>query len=847
MHIAILSLSLTEAYDAVCFDVLYQYRFLSQCVGVSSVGLFASSANPTAHEGVTVGDTDSFYSWCSKYPDGIVIFHYCDSSNPFDEFLRNLKRRVIVRWHNNTPPWFNLDSNGQAIHSQVGYENLVSYIENPNVFFWVNSNFTERQLKALGCEAHRIDVIYPGSRFLDNNAPVTPKLSALETKSGYDLLFVGRTVPHKGHVNAVATANALRNLTGLPVRMHFVGKRDPGMTRFNIRIEESISTATADVLFLGQVDSNELVRLYSTCDAFLCLSEHEGFGLPIFEAVRCGLPVVAWATSAVTELLEGHPFAFNFFDPNLFAAAIRSLAEPQAREFVLTAQQKLAVQYTHAVVSSQIQAALTRLHHRSDNRALLSEGLCASDCDPAISQALSVHYTSAARQFRTRESGFDHDSGANLVSLLDLAHYRRYFERKRTSRFAALATLSERFVHIAPIEQSFKHGTLSGDHICWGRGANEGFLLWGPYLELSPGAYVATFRVHSTDGDGRTAIAFDVNCRKGVLAERTIPLSRLPTGGSVELPFTVEEGAQWLEFRVAAKGELDSALVFQGITLRNKNIKHVQPRRVFARDISWFPARSGSKMSHLGAIDDTSLPVGIKKGVFAYSERVRLGPGEYGIDLQLAFNGEADARVTCKIEQGGSTLATETFMTSALARRQPCRLDFNVSSEGTVELALATEGVDGASLEYIGAYLFARGNQRPFTLANRLIPAFVWRMRARRSMREKSHEDAANFYIRFIEGDRATADDWIQYAHALKEIGDLLGAEIAYHRALRLVPIDTETKLHLAHLYLKMERYSKARYFFEELLAVKKFQSEAEVNMRRIASLERNSRLASTA
>ncbi len=847
MHIAILSLNLTEAYDAVCFDVLYQYRFLSHCVGVSNVKLFAASADPVAHDGVAVGDTDGFYSWCSENPDGLVIFHYCDSTNAFDDFLRNLKQRVIVRWHNNTPPWFNLDSNGQAIHSQVGYENIASYIENPNVFFWVNSNFTERQLRALGCEGRRIDVIYPGSRFLDNNAPVAPKLSTLEAKTGYDLLFVGRTVPHKGHVNAVATANALRNLSGLPVRMHFVGKRDPGMTRFNMRMEECISTAVADVLFLGQVDSNELARLYSTCDAFLCLSEHEGFGLPIFEAVRCGLPVVAWATSAITELLEGHPFAFKFFDPNLFAAAIQSLAKPQAREFVLAAQEKLAVQYTHAVVSSQIQAALTRLRPQSEDRGFLSNGLWTPDCEPEISQALSVHYINAARKFRTLDSRFAHDSGANLVSLLDLAHYRRYFERKRTSRFAPLAAISERFVHIAPIEQSFKDGTLSGDRISWGRGASEGILLWGPYLELSPGAYVATFRVHSTDGDGKTAIALDVNCRKGVLAERTIPLSRLPAGGVVDLPFTVAEDAQWLEFRLGAKGELDSTLVFHGVTLRNKNIKSVRLKHVFARDISWFPAKSGFKVRRLGASDDMSLSVSAQRRVVTYSESVRLGPGEYGFDLQLAFKGEADARVTCSVVEGGSTLATETFMASALARCQPCRLHFNVSLEGTVELALAVEGVDAANFEYTGAHLFSQGSQPRFTLASRMVPAFVWRRRARRRMREKSHQEAAYFYLRLVEAKRATADDWVQCAHAFKEVGDLLRAEIAYHQALELNTLDNETKVHLAHLYLRMERYSKARHFFEELLAVKKFQSEAEVNMRRIASLERNSRLASTA
>ena len=42
----------------------------------------------------------------------------------------------------------------------------------------------------------------------------------------------------------------------------------------------------------GEVKQNALVALYEECDAFVCLSEHEGFGLPVFEAMRMGLPVI---------------------------------------------------------------------------------------------------------------------------------------------------------------------------------------------------------------------------------------------------------------------------------------------------------------------------------------------------------------------------------------------------------------------------------------------------------------------------------------------------------------------------------------------------------------------------
>ena len=60
-----------------------------------------------------------------------------------------------------------------------------------------------------------------------------------------------------------------------------------------------------EVVFTGHVDDDELLACYRWRDLFLCLSEHEGFCVPLLEAMVFGLPVVAYDAGAVRETLRG--------------------------------------------------------------------------------------------------------------------------------------------------------------------------------------------------------------------------------------------------------------------------------------------------------------------------------------------------------------------------------------------------------------------------------------------------------------------------------------------------------------------------------------------------------------
>jgi glycosyltransferase involved in cell wall biosynthesis len=826
MQFAILTLNLTEAYDAVTFDVLYQHQILAELYGKENVSLFASQTNQAVCGELDVGHSEDFQKWCASTPNGTVIFHYCDSRNSYDEILRSLPQRTIVRWHNNTPPWFNLDSQGQAIHAQLGYENLVDYINAPNVDFWVNSEFTAKQLRALGCEPSRVSVVFPGSRYL-NNAQ-TPPPNRPESPPGFDLLFVGRVVPHKGHLNAIATANLLSLMSDEPVRLHIVGKRDAGMAAFHTRIEKQAASSSADIIFHGQISSEQLQTLYSTAHAFLCLSEHEGFGLPVFEAVRSGLPVVLWATSAFAELMEGHPFAFAHFDAGIMAAAVQSLKNSQNRDLVLSKQAAIASRYTPEIIELQLRSAINRLPTAPATSVHSSFSTMGLVDDDEIRSSLSRHYDEVSLNSFAHQPRIEHDSGNNLVSHYDLIQYRAYFDRARHARFAPLKSQAERQAFLAPDEFSFRDGKLTESSVNWHQGGYDGCLLWGPYFELPPGTYVASFHIEVLGNGLKGAVRLDVNGTKGVLIERSFAVREITDLASFELEFRVDGENDWLEFRVSAIEKFYGSIKFAGVTLVNKINQQEKPIPDQQVDIRFYRPEPNSSFRHIVDNDSIRWKTPVEFSDVLYRAPLHLPEGKYVLDVQVLCEGDGQSELTCRARSGGVTLSERRLNCTELSRFQPIRMDIDLKSPQVLTLELSMQGSAETEIRFAGVVLQSSDVSNRGPHVSKYLPSSLLTFRARSAAKRKQYAAAASLYAGVLQRTRGTPNLWTQYAHALKEAGRLSQAEAAYHRALDLSSENNELKLHLAHLYMRTARHAKARYFFSQILSHEEFSAEAE-------------------
>ena len=147
-------------------------------------------------------------------------------------------------------------------------------------------------------------------------------LSRTKDGGGIDILFVGRIVPNKAQHDIVKALAAYRTAYDPKARLHLLGGTSaPNYMRALRRFVAALELWDA-VDLAGSVSDGERAAYYQAADVFVCLSDHEGVGVPILEALHYDVPVVAFASSGVPETLGGAGVLLDSKQPTAVAAAI---------------------------------------------------------------------------------------------------------------------------------------------------------------------------------------------------------------------------------------------------------------------------------------------------------------------------------------------------------------------------------------------------------------------------------------------------------------------------------------------------------------------------------------------
>jgi glycosyltransferase involved in cell wall biosynthesis len=228
-----------------------------------------------------------------------VIYHHSIGSAIADRVAVLGVPKALV-YHNITPAGFFaayrpsfaelLQSGRDALPALCGKFDL----------YVVDSDYNALDLHEHGiAEARTIPVPVDFARF-----DVMPELDVLgDDAPGMRWLFVGRVAPNKGIRALIEALDAYRQCDG-DVKLTIVGRFDPDdpyyheLTRLVMR-----RGLERHVTFAGVVTNRTLHAHYRRADVFVTLSEHEGFCVPVVEAMFFDLPVVALAATALPETL----------------------------------------------------------------------------------------------------------------------------------------------------------------------------------------------------------------------------------------------------------------------------------------------------------------------------------------------------------------------------------------------------------------------------------------------------------------------------------------------------------------------------------------------------------------
>ena len=175
------------------------------------------------------------------------------------------------------------------------------------------------------------------------DCPPDPVVLAEAQLHGRTLLAAGRVLPHKRIEDVLLVYDHLRRISPNPWRLVVAGSLD-GAPGYVDRLKGLCAQlGLPRVVFTGSIPQNRLNAWYRASRAFITMSAHEGFCVPLAEAMHFRLPVYALAEAATPETLCGAGVQFDSADWPSIAEAIEEVDRDCAlRERILEQQDEVA-------------------------------------------------------------------------------------------------------------------------------------------------------------------------------------------------------------------------------------------------------------------------------------------------------------------------------------------------------------------------------------------------------------------------------------------------------------------------------------------------------------------------
>ena len=240
--------------------------------------------------------------------NNILIIHF---SIAFDEeilkFIESLPDKKILIYHNITPSQYfaKLNSHYES-SSRKGRWQLKSLSKIID-YAVGDSEYNRRELDELGFKKTGVlPILLDFAKY-----GIESDKNFRKNDRSTNILFVGRISPNKKHDDLIKIFYYYKKNIDPCSKLYLVGSYE-GMEKYYNKLTKLIKFLKLDdVYFTGKIDFNELISYYKSADVFLCMSEHEGFCVPLIESMIFDIPVMAFNSSAIPYTLGNSGVLIN--------------------------------------------------------------------------------------------------------------------------------------------------------------------------------------------------------------------------------------------------------------------------------------------------------------------------------------------------------------------------------------------------------------------------------------------------------------------------------------------------------------------------------------------------------
>lgn len=298
----------------------------------------------------------------------LSLFHFSIGSAA-SSLVYHRREPLVCVYHNITPPEFFFPFHPHLARlCHHGRRELAAFASR-SLLGLGDSEFNRRELEAAGFSPTAVlPIVMDWARYEEEPSPVMRRrLAGFE---GTTILFVGRVVPNKTFEDLIASFAVFQRHFAPESRLLLVGETIGHERYWRRLLEAAHRLRVRNVIFTGPLTQGDLIATYRSANAFLCLSEHEGFCVPLLEAMHFDLPVVAYDAAAVGETLRGGGVLLKDKDPCVVAEALNLVnRDPAVRASVLASQRRALAEFRALDFDAMLEGHIETVLHSREVRA----------------------------------------------------------------------------------------------------------------------------------------------------------------------------------------------------------------------------------------------------------------------------------------------------------------------------------------------------------------------------------------------------------------------------------------------------------------------------------------------
>lgn len=289
--------------------------------------------------------------------DDVILYHLSTGCS-LNYRLAGYPGKKVIRYHNVTPPkFFSLYDSRNAVGCREGLQGM-RVLRDVADYCLADSAYNKQDLVNAGYKC-KIDVVPILIPFEDYRQEPDPSTLTKYSDGMTNILFTGRIVPNKKQEDVIQAFAYYQKYYNKHSRLLLVGSQTNAAVYYDSLQEYVKRLGVENVVFTGHIPFSEILACYKAADLFLCMSEHEGFCIPLIEAMLFEIPIVAYQCTGVEDTLGGNGFPLYNKNPMETAGIMKYILTHKELEARLVKEQNVRLcDFDTAVVEKKFSEAL---------------------------------------------------------------------------------------------------------------------------------------------------------------------------------------------------------------------------------------------------------------------------------------------------------------------------------------------------------------------------------------------------------------------------------------------------------------------------------------------------------